>query len=177
MHHLMVKICISSFISRRSVEHRTRQLESWLADALENFRIHHEGHPSRIPRIVLSVKMRDLEEKYQGDVQVCLRAMQMDKLVEATATTGVERSTKKRKWLAALDADGQEAESSRGVKNGEHLPECLLIILIVDFYLVCSSEGRSCNSKEDTRRENTSTWITTKNSPKIACKRESLELA
>jgi hypothetical protein len=68
--------------------------------------------------------MRDLEEKYQGDVQVCLRAMQMDKLVGTGA--GVERSTRKRKWLAEHEEGERsgrqgpdEAESSRGIKNGE----------------------------------------------------------
>lgn len=113
------------------VEHRSRQLEAWLTDALENFRNHHEGHPSRIPRIVLGVKMRDLEEKYNGDVQVCVRVLQMDKLVGLGAGVGEERATKKRKWLAEQGTDKEsEAEGSRNVKNRELCCPCYLIMLI-----------------------------------------------
>ena len=104
-----------------TVEHRTKQLEAWLSDAVENFRSRNEGYLSRIPRIVLGVKMRDLEAKYNGDVLTCMKALQMDRLAEGAA--GVERSTKKRKWLAAQDTDLERAdESSRAVKNREHTP-------------------------------------------------------
>lgn len=62
--------------------------------------------------------MRDLEAKYNGDVLACMAALQMDKLVEGAA--GVERSTKKRTWLAAQDTDpGEIDESARAVKNRE----------------------------------------------------------
>ncbi|KAF9778670.1 hypothetical protein BJ322DRAFT_482112 [Thelephora terrestris] len=98
------------------VEHRTKQLEAWLSDAIESFRSRNEGYLSRIPRIVLGVKMRDLEAKYNGDVLTCMKILQMDRLAEGAA--GVERSTKKRKWLAAQDADPERSdESSRAVKN------------------------------------------------------------
>jgi len=55
--------------------------------------------------------------KYQTDAQAC--SMQMNKLVEVLATTGVvERSsTKNRKQLAALDSEGPETESPRVAKN------------------------------------------------------------
>ena len=99
-----------------TVEHRTKQLEAWLSDAIESFRSRNEGYLSRIPRIVLGVKMRDLEAKYNGDVRTCMKVMQMDRLAEGAA--GVERSTKKRKWLAAQDTDLERSdESSRAVKN------------------------------------------------------------
>ena len=99
-----------------TVEHRTKQLEAWLSDAIKSFRSRNEGYLSRIPRIVLGVKMRDLEAKYNGDVLTCMKALQMDRLAEGA--TGVERSTKKRKWLAAQDPDpGKSDESSRAVKN------------------------------------------------------------
>jgi len=99
-----------------AVEHRTKQLEAWLSDAIESFRSRNEGHLSRIPRIVLGVKMRDLEAKYNGDVLTCMKVLQMDRLAEGAA--GVERSTKKRKWLAAQDTDQERSdESSRAVKN------------------------------------------------------------
>lgn len=130
------------------VEHRTRQLESWLTDALENFRNHHEGHPSRIPRIVLGVKMRDLQEKYNGDVQVCVRALQMDKLVGLGAGVGEERATKKRKWLAGQESEKEaEAEGSRGVKNGQ-FP---FSVRFNGVHLWSCSENRCCcHSKEET---------------------------
>lgn len=60
--------------------------------------------------------MRDLEAKYNGDVLTCMKALQMDRLAEGAA--GVERSTKKRKWLAAQDIDQERSdESSRAAKN------------------------------------------------------------
>lgn len=100
------------------VEHRANQLEAWLSNAIESFRSRNEGYLSRIPRIVLGVKMRDLEAKYNGDVLTCMKVLQMDRLAEETA--GVERSTKKRKWLGAQDADLERSdESSRAVKNRE----------------------------------------------------------
>jgi len=107
----------------RTVEHRTKQLEAWLSDAIESFRSRNEGYLSRIPRIVLGVKMRDLEAKYNGDVLTCMKVLQMDRLAE-----GVERTTKKRKWLAAQDTDPERSdESSRAIKNRKckyaaHLP-------------------------------------------------------
>lgn len=112
------------------VEHRTNQLEAWLSDAIESFRSRNEGYLSRIPRIVLGVKMRDLEAKYNGDVLTCMKVLQMDRLAEEA--TGVERSTKKRKWLAAQDTDLERSdESSRAVKNREwnycHISHLLFI--------------------------------------------------
>ena len=102
-----------------AVEHRAKQLEAWLSDAIESFRSRNEGYVSRIPRIVLGVKMRDLEAKYNGDVLTCMKVLQMDRLAEGAA--GVERSTKKRKWLAAQDIDPERAdESFRAVKNRKH---------------------------------------------------------
>jgi hypothetical protein len=99
-----------------TVEHRAGQLEAWLSDAIESFRSRNEGYLSRIPRIVIGVKMRDLEAKYNGDVLTCMKALQMDRLAEGAA--GVERSTKKRKWLAAQDTDPERSdETSRAVKN------------------------------------------------------------
>jgi len=60
--------------------------------------------------------MRDLEAKYDGDVLTCMKVLQMDRLAEGAA--GVERSTKKRKWLATQDIDPERSdESSRANKN------------------------------------------------------------
>lgn len=63
--------------------------------------------------------MRDLEAKYSGDILTCMKVLQMDRLAECA--TGVERSTKKRKWIAAQDADQEKIdESSRAVKNRQY---------------------------------------------------------
>jgi len=60
--------------------------------------------------------MRDLESKYNGDVLTCMKVLQMDRLAEGA--TGVERSTKKRKWLASQDIDPERNdEPSRAAKN------------------------------------------------------------
>ena len=125
-----------------TVEHRTKQLEAWLSDAIESFRSRNEGYLSRIPRIVLGVKMRDLEAKYNGDVLTCMKVLQMDKLAEGAA--GVERSTKKRKWLAAQDTDPERSdESSRAAKNRGCKYTALLPFCSVNR---CSSSDFRCNS-------------------------------
>lgn len=125
------------------VEHRTKQLEAWLSDAIENFRSRNEGYLSRIPRIVLGVKMRDLEAKYNGDVLTCMKVLQMDRLAEGGAV-GVERSTKKRKWLAAQDTDPERSdESSRAAKNRKCKHTALLPLFSVNRR---SSSDFRCNS-------------------------------
>lgn len=125
-----------------TVEHRAKQLEAWLSDAIESFRSRNEGYLSRIPRIVLGVKMRDLEARYNGDVRTCMEVLQMGKLAEGAA--GVERSTKKRKWLAAQDVDPERSdELSRAVKNRMWKRAALHPLCPVDG---CRSSNFYCNS-------------------------------
>lgn len=101
------------------VAHRTRQFESWFADALENFRIHQEGLISRVPRLVRGITMRDFA-KYNGDVQECLRGIQRERLGGDAAI--IDKTTRKRKWVESQETEikaSEEAESSKAAKAGE----------------------------------------------------------
>lgn len=100
------------------VSHRTRQFESWLADALQNFRIHQEGLISRVPRLVRDITLRDFV-KYNGDVQECLKGIQRERLGGDAAT--IDKTTRKRKWVESQEAEKaqEEAELSKGTKSGE----------------------------------------------------------
>lgn len=104
------------------MEHRVRQLEEWLAVALENFRLHQEGLISRIPKLVRAVTMGDFADKYNGDIQACLRGLQSERM--GGTDFEIDRDTRKRKWAAAqeeAEASGQaqEADQARAAKNGE----------------------------------------------------------
>ncbi|CCL99257.1 uncharacterized protein FIBRA_01272 [Fibroporia radiculosa] len=111
------------------VEHRTRQLEEWLADTLQNFLLHQEGQISRIPRIVRDITLREFA-KYDGNVQECVKGLRRELL--GTEDTAIDPSTRKRKWVASQDTEdkadakasgnavagsSKDAESSRGVKS------------------------------------------------------------
>ncbi|KAG1733030.1 uncharacterized protein EDB91DRAFT_1149956 [Suillus paluster] len=88
------------------VEHRVRQLEEWLADALTNFRLHQEGLISRIPKLVRGVTMSEFADTYNGDIQACLRGL----VGGAPPNLEIDRETRKRKWEEA-------SEGERAVKN------------------------------------------------------------
>ncbi|KAH7915835.1 hypothetical protein BJ138DRAFT_1140985 [Hygrophoropsis aurantiaca] len=106
------------------VEHRVQRLEAWLADALENFQMHQDGLISRIPKPVRGVSMGEFADKYNGDVQACLRGLQRERLPPETLE--IDKDTRKRKWAASqeeMEASGanagtaQDAESSRATKT------------------------------------------------------------
>ncbi|KAH9936179.1 uncharacterized protein B0H18DRAFT_1113612 [Fomitopsis serialis] len=111
----------------RAVQHRTEQIEAWLADSLENFRLRHEGQISRIPRVVRDITLKEFA-KYNGNVQECVKAMARDAL--GTGQNGMDRTALKRKWAASQEeanaaagpstgAGSRDAESSRGLKSEE----------------------------------------------------------
>ncbi|KAI9443102.1 hypothetical protein H4582DRAFT_1922358 [Lactarius indigo] len=62
------------------VAHRTRQLESWLADTLAAFRNRHERQLAVIPHLVRGMKMAEFGDKYDGDIQSALRGLQKERL-------------------------------------------------------------------------------------------------
>jgi hypothetical protein len=97
------------------VNHRRIQFKSWLNDHLENFSIHQEGLVSRIPKQVRAMKMRDFGAKYNGNIQAALRGVQRDKFVAAGATE-IDKSTRKRKWVASQEAEHDASE--KAAKNG-----------------------------------------------------------
>ncbi|KIJ61150.1 hypothetical protein HYDPIDRAFT_116458 [Hydnomerulius pinastri MD-312] len=103
------------------VEHRVRQLEEWLAVALENFRLHQEGLISRIPKLVRGVSMGEFADKYNGDIQACLRGLQSERMGGAGALE-IDRDTRKRKWAASQEevegtATQEGSEPVRAAKN------------------------------------------------------------
>ncbi|KAH7927633.1 hypothetical protein BV22DRAFT_1031530 [Leucogyrophana mollusca] len=106
------------------VEHRVQQLEEWLADALQNFQIHQDGLISRIPKLVRGVTMGEFADKYNGDIQACLRGLQREKL--GPEAVEIDKDTRKRKWAASqeeVEASGSgpgaahDVESSRATKT------------------------------------------------------------
>ncbi|KAK0201736.1 hypothetical protein DFS33DRAFT_1015544 [Desarmillaria ectypa] len=103
------------------VAHRACQLRSWLSGGLENFRIHQEGHVSRIPKQIRGMTMREFGEKYNGNVQAALRGVQREKLASAgndPAFGEIDKNMRKRKLLTSQD-QGATADPSepRAVKN------------------------------------------------------------
>lgn len=116
------------------VEHKVRQFEAWLSDALENFRIYQEGQISRVPKLVRGLTMREFGDKYNGDVQAALRGVQRERMgISADAGAGdieIDKSTRKRKWVASMEAEHQLAEGSKSVKNGKCFEEDRCISLI-----------------------------------------------
>ena len=104
---------------RHAVEHRVRQLEEWLAVALDNFRLHQEALISRIPKVVRGVTMGEFADKYNGDIQACLRGLQSERM--GGTDFEIDKDTRKRKWAAAqeeAEASGQ-GDQARAPKNGE----------------------------------------------------------
>lgn len=103
------------------VAHRTRQLRSWLLGGLENFKIHQEGHVSRIPKQIRGMTMREFGEKYSGNVQAALRGVQREKLASAgndPALGEIDKNMRKRKWLTSQDQEASADPSEpRALKN------------------------------------------------------------
>ncbi|KAF8631810.1 hypothetical protein AX17_005025 [Amanita inopinata Kibby_2008] len=115
------------------VAHRTRQFEAWLADRLENFNIHQQGQISRIPKQVRSMKMREFGGKYNGNVQDALRGVQRDRMAAAGLDGNfaeINKSERKRKWVASQEVEGEPTSSSprkdvaelRAAKNARRMP-------------------------------------------------------
>jgi hypothetical protein len=65
--------------------------------------------------------MREFGEKYDGDIQAALRGVQRERMgVSEEIWPGgreieIDKSTRKRKWVASVEA---EVEGSRSFKNG-----------------------------------------------------------
>ncbi|EGN97979.1 hypothetical protein SERLA73DRAFT_109266 [Serpula lacrymans var. lacrymans S7.3] len=102
------------------VEHKLRQFESWLEDTLEQFRIHQEGQILRVPKLVRGITMGVFTDKYNGDVQECLRGLQKEKM--GSEAIEIDQTTRKRKWVASQEeaessANGAAHEAERALKN------------------------------------------------------------
>jgi hypothetical protein len=70
------------------------------------------------------MKMREFGEKYNGNVQAALRGFQKDKFV-ATGGEGtlgeLDKSARKRKWVASQEAESGDHGSVKGPKTGQAL--------------------------------------------------------
>jgi len=145
--HTLWKFGLTSY----KVTHKIRQFEAWLADALENFRIHQEGLISRIPKQVRSMTMREFQ-KYGGDVQAALRGLQREKLGGGPEGGEIDRSMRKRKWVASQEAEGEasgsgaatlETDTPRAAKSGEtRVILKLSIFHSSKFHVVLEQRGR-----------------------------------
>ena len=65
--------------------------------------------------------MGEFADKYNGDIQACLRGLQSERMGETEFE--IDKDTRKRKWAAAqeeAEASGSgHAEETRAAKNGE----------------------------------------------------------
>ncbi|KZT19526.1 hypothetical protein NEOLEDRAFT_1245788 [Neolentinus lepideus HHB14362 ss-1] len=92
------------------LEHRTRQFKEWMEDHIQQFRIRSEGLISRLPKQLRNIAMAEFADKYNGDPQAAMIAMQGEK---ANAEMDeIAKSVRKRKW--DMDVDGAE-----GSKHGQ----------------------------------------------------------
>ncbi|KDQ62384.1 hypothetical protein JAAARDRAFT_66123 [Jaapia argillacea MUCL 33604] len=100
------------------LEHRTRQLQAWLNDTVENFRIHAEGIISRIPKQVRNMTIGELADKYNGDTQAAMMGLQRERT--AAETDEIAKSARKRKWEVDSNTeskDTMEVGPSKAAKN------------------------------------------------------------
>ncbi|KAH9080660.1 hypothetical protein EDB83DRAFT_2340717 [Lactarius deliciosus] len=107
------------------VAHRTRQLESWLADTLAAFRNRHERQLAVIPHLVRGMKMAEFGDKYDGDIQSALRGLQKERL--ALDVAPIDRNAMKRKWVPAPEDENDtraddSGNHSRATKNPRIAP-------------------------------------------------------
>lgn len=71
--------------------------------------------------------MREFGEKYDGDMQAALKGMQRERMGGADAVTEIDKTTRKRKWVASQEAEAAAAaataaaDGSRNPKNGRLL--------------------------------------------------------
>lgn len=99
------------------VAHRTRQFEESLAQILENFKNHHEGQVLRVPKLVRNITMAEFADKYNGDINECLRGLQRERQGGESSLADLEM--RKRKWRLLDESLGPDhAESSRAPKQG-----------------------------------------------------------
>ncbi|KAF9267487.1 hypothetical protein L218DRAFT_690788 [Marasmius fiardii PR-910] len=105
------------------VAHRTRQLQSWLADRLEQFKLQQEGHIIRLPKQVRSMTMREFGEKYNGSVEAAMKGLQKERLKASGSGEGlgeIDKSTRKRKWLAIQEAEEDAVERDGDARTSKN---------------------------------------------------------
>ncbi|KZS93213.1 hypothetical protein SISNIDRAFT_486128 [Sistotremastrum niveocremeum HHB9708] len=94
---------------------RTRRFRQSLADILASFRNHHEGQVLRVPKLVRGVTMAEFGDKYNGDIQACLRGLQ--KARQEAGPDNIEILMKKRKWHEVQDDAQTSDDATRATKT------------------------------------------------------------
>lgn len=114
------------FLIALLVAHRTDQFRRELADRLENFKENQGTLLSHIPKAVRNMTMREFGNTYNGNIQAAVRGYQKAKFVSERGQNVLEKidkSTRKRKWVASQEADGEMSQSGsnpdlRATKTG-----------------------------------------------------------
>ena len=75
---------------------------------------HHEGQVLRVPKLVRSITMADFADKYNGDINECLRGLQRDK---QGGETTIDPALRKRKWKDSEESI-EDLENRRASKTG-----------------------------------------------------------
>ena len=66
--------------------------------------------------------MREFGEKYNGDMQAASKGIQRERMGGADAVAEIDKTTRKRKWVASQEAEvATAADGSRNTKNGRFL--------------------------------------------------------
>ncbi|KAI0689072.1 hypothetical protein BC835DRAFT_279826 [Cytidiella melzeri] len=91
--------------------HRIQRLESWLMDHLTNFRMRQESQISHIPKSLRNMTMRDFA-KYNGDIKKAVQGIQAESYGQVE---GIDRTTRKRKWIESQEQEAEQLGSKTAV--------------------------------------------------------------
>lgn len=91
--------------------HRVHRFEAWLVDHLTNFRMRQEGLISHIPKSLRSMTMRDFA-KYDGDIQNAVQGLLAENYGQVE---GIDRPTRKRKWIESQEQEAEAAGPKAGI--------------------------------------------------------------
>ncbi|KAL1689103.1 hypothetical protein GGG16DRAFT_58510 [Schizophyllum commune] len=91
------------------VEQRTEEMRRWLQLSIDQFRQHQENLIGRIPKHVRNMTLRELRDKYNGDMQAATIGGPMERLQEVGGRER-EELNKKRKWV---EEDNEARKNAR----------------------------------------------------------------
>ncbi|KAL1748007.1 hypothetical protein HDZ31DRAFT_60709 [Schizophyllum fasciatum] len=91
------------------VEQRTEEMRRWLQLSIDQFRQHQENLIGRIPKHVRNMTLRELRDKYNGDMQAATIGGPMERL-QAVGAREREELNKKRKWA---EEDNEARKNAR----------------------------------------------------------------
>lgn len=134
-----------------SASHRVHRFEAWLLDHLTNFRMRQEGLISHLPKALRTMTLRDFA-KYDGDIQKAVQGLQAESYGQVE---GIDRTTRKRKWIESQEQEaellgskaGLPEEGAKPFKTGAQIvcsAECALYEHICYSY----SSNDCCHAKE-----------------------------